>query len=187
MEWKQRFNSFMIKIYKYVRIYGYIFTCSDAKYGLSQLAKFLIMNCIFREVYKRFASGKTFWKLYTSKPSDVSISVKNSWAGRKTVNNQSINQLSKWEHTSIAYKIWARHLVHILCITASGEGKICIQFEHYRTTLMQTLLQSPFELRAHGGCDRSTEDAYSSMAPDPTFTVVGGRVALPGFLLFIFF
>ena len=26
----------------------------------------------------------------------------------------------------------------------------------------------------HGGCDRSAEDAYSSMAPDPTFGFVGG-------------
>ena len=26
-----------------------------------------------------------------------------------------------------------------------------------------------FLLRAHGGCDRSVEDAYSSMAPDPAF------------------
>jgi hypothetical protein len=29
-------------------------------------------------------------------------------------------------------------------------------------------------LRAHGGCDRSAEDAYSSAAPDPTFAIVGG-------------
>ena len=28
--------------------------------------------------------------------------------------------------------------------------------------------------RAHCGCDRSAEDAYSSMAPDPTFAFVGG-------------
>jgi hypothetical protein len=27
---------------------------------------------------------------------------------------------------------------------------------------------------AHGGCDRSAEDAYSSMALDPTFAFVGG-------------
>jgi hypothetical protein len=27
---------------------------------------------------------------------------------------------------------------------------------------------------AHGGCDRSAEDDYSSEAPDPTFAVVGG-------------
>jgi hypothetical protein len=27
---------------------------------------------------------------------------------------------------------------------------------------------------AHGGCDRSAEDAYSSVAPDPTFAFVGG-------------
>jgi hypothetical protein len=26
---------------------------------------------------------------------------------------------------------------------------------------------------AHGGCDRSAEDAYSSTAPDPTFAFVG--------------
>ena len=36
----------------------------------------------------------------------------------------------------------------------------------------------PFNKRecrgAHGWCDRSTEDAYSSMAPDPTFAFVGG-------------
>jgi hypothetical protein len=31
-----------------------------------------------------------------------------------------------------------------------------------------------FRLRAHGGCDRSAEDAYSSQAPDPTFAFVGG-------------
>jgi hypothetical protein len=29
-------------------------------------------------------------------------------------------------------------------------------------------------LRAHGGCDRSAEDAYSSVEPDPTFAFVGG-------------
>jgi hypothetical protein len=28
--------------------------------------------------------------------------------------------------------------------------------------------------RANGGCDRSTGDAYSSMAPDPTSDVFGG-------------
>jgi hypothetical protein len=28
--------------------------------------------------------------------------------------------------------------------------------------------------RAHGGCDRSAEDAYSSMAPDPAPAFVGG-------------
>jgi hypothetical protein len=28
--------------------------------------------------------------------------------------------------------------------------------------------------KAHGGCDRSAEDAYSSMALDPTFAFVGG-------------
>jgi hypothetical protein len=28
--------------------------------------------------------------------------------------------------------------------------------------------------KAHGGCDRSAEYAYSSMAPDPTFAFVGG-------------
>jgi hypothetical protein len=27
---------------------------------------------------------------------------------------------------------------------------------------------------AHGGCDRSAEDSYSSVAPDPTFTFIGG-------------
>jgi hypothetical protein len=27
---------------------------------------------------------------------------------------------------------------------------------------------------AHSGCDRSAKDAYSSAAPDPTFTFVGG-------------
>jgi hypothetical protein len=27
---------------------------------------------------------------------------------------------------------------------------------------------------AHGGCDRSAEEAYSSAAPDPTFAFVGG-------------
>jgi hypothetical protein len=32
--------------------------------------------------------------------------------------------------------------------------------------------------RADGGCDRSVEDAYSSMAPDPTFAFFGVGVAL---------
>ena len=31
-----------------------------------------------------------------------------------------------------------------------------------------------YRLWAHGGCDRSAEDAYSSMAPDPAFAFVGG-------------
>ena len=31
-----------------------------------------------------------------------------------------------------------------------------------------------FRLRAHGGCDWSAEDAYSSMAPDPAFAFVEG-------------
>jgi hypothetical protein len=31
-----------------------------------------------------------------------------------------------------------------------------------------------FRLRTHGGCDRSTEDAYSFMAPNPTFVFVEG-------------
>ena len=31
-----------------------------------------------------------------------------------------------------------------------------------------------FRLQAHGGCDRSAEDAYSSMAPDPAFAFVEG-------------
>jgi hypothetical protein len=31
-----------------------------------------------------------------------------------------------------------------------------------------------FRLRVHVGCDRSAEDAYSSMAPDPNFAFVGG-------------
>jgi hypothetical protein len=30
---------------------------------------------------------------------------------------------------------------------------------------------------AHSGCDRSAEDAYSSVAPDPTFAFVGVRIA----------
>jgi hypothetical protein len=32
--------------------------------------------------------------------------------------------------------------------------------------------------RGHGRCDRSAEDAYSSLAPDPTFAFVGVCVAL---------
>jgi hypothetical protein len=31
---------------------------------------------------------------------------------------------------------------------------------------------------AHGGCDQSAEDAYSSAAPDPTFAFVGGPCCL---------
>ena len=43
-----------------------------------------------------------------------------------------------------------------------------------------------FRLRAHGGCDRSAEDAYSSMAPDPTLALSEVRVALHS-ILYIFF
>jgi hypothetical protein len=32
--------------------------------------------------------------------------------------------------------------------------------------------------KVHGGCDRSAEDAYSSMAPDLTFAFVGGPCCL---------
>jgi hypothetical protein len=32
---------------------------------------------------------------------------------------------------------------------------------------------------AHIGCDRSAEDDYSSMAPDLTFTFVGGGLCVP--------
>jgi hypothetical protein len=32
--------------------------------------------------------------------------------------------------------------------------------------------------KAHSGCDRSAEDAYSSAAPDPTFAFVGGPCCL---------
>jgi hypothetical protein len=32
--------------------------------------------------------------------------------------------------------------------------------------------------KAHGGCDRSAEDAYSSMAPDPTLAFVVGPCCL---------
>jgi hypothetical protein len=32
--------------------------------------------------------------------------------------------------------------------------------------------------KVQGGCDRSAEDAYSSMAPDPTFAFVGGPCCL---------
>jgi hypothetical protein len=38
----------------------------------------------------------------------------------------------------------------------------------------QIILYIWFQLRAHGGCDRSAEGAYSSMAPYPTFTFVEG-------------
>jgi hypothetical protein len=40
-----------------------------------------------------------------------------------------------------------------------------------------------FRLWAHGGCDRSAEDAYSSMAPDPAFAF---RVALHSILYLLF-
>ena len=47
-------------------------------------------------------------------------------------------------------------------------------------------VNAPFRLRAHGGCDRSAEDAYSSMAPDPTFALSEVRVALHS-ILYVFF
>jgi hypothetical protein len=37
-----------------------------------------------------------------------------------------------------------------------------------------------------GACDRSTEDAYSSAAPDRTFAFVGVRIALYSILYLIF-
>jgi hypothetical protein len=40
--------------------------------------------------------------------------------------------------------------------------------------LWRRVILSYFRLRAHGRCDRSAEDAYSSAAPDPTFAFVGG-------------
>jgi hypothetical protein len=42
--------------------------------------------------------------------------------------------------------------------------------------------------KAHGECDRPVEDAYSSMAPDPTFATGGGwvRVALFSSLYLVF-
>ena len=44
-----------------------------------------------------------------------------------------------------------------------------------------------YRLWAHGGCDRSAEDAYSSMAPDPTFALSEVRVALHSILYIFFF
>ena len=44
-----------------------------------------------------------------------------------------------------------------------------------------------FRLRAHGGCDRSAEDAYSSMAPDLTFAFVGGPCCLTLDFVYLFF
>jgi hypothetical protein len=38
------------------------------------------------------------------------------------------------------------------------------------------LTGNPIYLRACSGCDWLTEDAYSSMAPDPTFAFVGGSM-----------
>ena len=46
----------------------------------------------------------------------------------------------------------------------------------FRSPNLDTLiLTTDIWSRAHGGCDRSAEDAYSSMAPDPTFAFVGGQ------------
>ena len=38
----------------------------------------------------------------------------------------------------------------------------------------------------HGGCDWSAEDAYSTMAPDPTFGIVGGPCCPTPDLLYVF-
>jgi hypothetical protein len=38
----------------------------------------------------------------------------------------------------------------------------------------RVILYTYFRLRAHSGCDRSAEDAYSSVASDPTFAFVEG-------------
>jgi hypothetical protein len=38
----------------------------------------------------------------------------------------------------------------------------------------QVILYIYFQLRAHGECDYSAEDTYSSVAPDPTFAFVEG-------------
>jgi hypothetical protein len=50
----------------------------------------------------------------------------------------------------------------------SGETSTIISF------VINCHLPSFSRLRAHGGCDRSSEDAYSSTATDPTFAFVGG-------------
>ena len=43
-----------------------------------------------------------------------------------------------------------------------------------------------FRLRAHGWCDRSAEDAYSSMASDPAFAFVGGPCCPTHELVYMF-
>jgi type IV secretory pathway TrbD component len=43
-----------------------------------------------------------------------------------------------------------------------------------------------FQLRVHGGCDRSAEDAYSSVASDHTFTIAGGLLCTTLEFLFAF-
>jgi hypothetical protein len=42
----------------------------------------------------------------------------------------------------------------------------------------QVILYTWFGLRAHGGCDHSAEDTYSSAAPDPAFAFVEGPCCL---------
>ena len=41
-----------------------------------------------------------------------------------------------------------------------------------------------FRIQAHSGCDRSAEDAYSSMATDPAFAFVEGPYCP---ILYVFF
>jgi hypothetical protein len=40
--------------------------------------------------------------------------------------------------------------------------------------MMSNLVCTSFRLRSHSKCEWSSEDAYSSLAPDPTFDLVGG-------------
>jgi hypothetical protein len=49
-------------------------------------------------------------------------------------------------------------------------------------TLILTMIRAVY-LMAHGGCDRSTGDAYSLVAPDPTSSVSRG-LCKPDFYLY---
>jgi hypothetical protein len=72
----------------------------------------------------------------------------------------------------------------ICCFTYTYNFIYSVSFKCWRTTsqhIARTFFNSQaevtvlqFRLTAQGGCDRSAEDTYSSLASDPTFSFVEG-------------
>ena len=62
----------------------------------------------------------------------------------------------------IFFNCWRGCRLHYIYEETTGPLIVILHIFH---TLR---LNTEWDLRAHGGCDRSAGDAYSSMAPDPT-------------------